>query len=85
VADGTAIVIARVATGATTAAAAARARAEDGLIQTATGAGRQQSCKQTEKNEAFHDFLPLLSQSRADFRQTLSSEQSGESRKSSEF
>ena len=59
--------------------------AEDRLEQTAAGAGRHHAHKQTEKQDPFHDFLPLLLQSTADFRQTLSSEQSEKSRKSSKL
>ena len=85
-AGGATTVIAFVATvsGAAATLAAARMIAEDGLIQTTAGAGCQHSRKQTEKQDPFHDFLPLLLQSTADYRQTLSSKQSEESRKSLE-
>jgi hypothetical protein len=51
-----------------TTAGTARTAAEDRLEQSTAGAGRHHAHKQTEKQDPFHDFLPLLLQPTADFR-----------------
>jgi hypothetical protein len=68
----------------TTAAGRTGTIAKDRLQKSATGVGRQQATQQTEEYEPFHDIVPLLLTSYPDSQQTLSSEQSEESRNSLE-